>query len=139
LPAAERLRIEIGSASAADVDRHEDVNGVDVVSGLPRRVRLSSTQVREALCEPLARILDAMKRTLEGCTPDLVGDLVDQGVTLAGGGALLRGLDRMIVDELGLPARVAKQPLTTVARGTLFCLEHFDRWRPTLECSDDEV
>jgi rod shape-determining protein MreB and related proteins len=139
VPAAERLRIDIGSASPLDTPLAQDVNGVDIVTGLPRRITVTSAQVREALADPLARILDAIKRTLEGCTTDLIGDLVDQGVVLAGGGALLRGLDKLITAETGLPARVAPEALTAVARGTLICLEHFDEWRPTLECSDDEL
>ncbi|MBS0210211.1 MAG: rod shape-determining protein [Planctomycetes bacterium] len=138
-PTAERLRIEIGSASPKDAELTQDANGVDVVSGLPRRITVTSSQVREALVEPLTRIIDSIKRTLEGCTPDLVSDLVDQGMVLAGGGSLLRGLDRLITAETGLPARVAPEALTAVARGTLICLEQLDRYRPSLESSDDEL
>ena len=84
-------------------------------------------------------IVDAIKSTLDGLSPELASDLVDSGMLLCGGGALLRGLDRFVAEQTGLPARVASDPLGAVAKGTLICLEHFDQWRPILESSEDDV
>ena len=84
-------------------------------------------------------IIEAIKATLDRCSPDLASDLVDHGIVLCGGGALLRGIDRFISEQTGLPARVAPEPLAAVAGGMLICLEHLDQWRPTLESSDDDV
>ncbi|HEX4129896.1 MAG TPA: rod shape-determining protein [Pirellulales bacterium] len=139
LPAAERLRIEIGSAYPLEQEVTNEIGGVDTVSGLPRRATVTSEEVRAALAAPLARIVDALKATLDHCTPDLAGDLVDHGMVLAGGGSLLRGLDRYFTEQTGLPARVSPDALCAVAKGTLICLEHLDQWRSTLERSDDHA
>jgi rod shape-determining protein MreB len=138
-PAAERLRIEIGSAHPLEEELVDEISGLDVISGLPRKAKITSEEVREALEEPLARIVDAIKSTLDGCTPDLAADLVDNGLVLAGGGSLLRGLDRLISEQTGLPARVSPDALSAVAKGTLVCLENLSQWRKTLESSDDDV
>jgi len=138
-PAAERLRIEIGSAHPLEEELVDEISGLDAISGLPRKATITSEEVREALEEPLARIIDAIKSTLDGCTPDLAADLVDNGLVLAGGGSLLRGLDRLISEQTGLPARVSPDALSAVAKGTLVCLEHLPQWRKTLESSDDDV
>jgi rod shape-determining protein MreB len=137
--AAEQLRIAIGSAYPLEEELVEDVRGIDAVSGLPRKATVTSEEVREALAEPLTAIVEAIKQTLDACTPDLAADLVDNGLVLAGGGALVRRLDRFISQHTGLPTRVAEEPLEAVARGTLIALEHLDKWRSTLESSDDEV
>ena len=83
--------------------------------------------------------MDAIRLTLDGCGPDLAADLVNNGLVLAGGGALLRGLDRFLGERAGLPTRVAPDPLTTCVRGTLLCLEHLDKWRSALESSESDV
>jgi rod shape-determining protein MreB len=85
------------------------------------------------------QIVEAIKATLDGCSTDLASDLIDNGLVLAGGGALLRGLDRFLAEQTGLPTRVCVEPLSAVARGTYICLEHFDRWRSTLQSSDEDV
>jgi rod shape-determining protein MreB len=139
VPAAERLRVDIGSAYRLEEELVDEVGGVDTISGLPRRATVTSEEIRAALEEPMARIIDAIKGTLDGCTPELAGDLVDHGLVLAGGGSLLRGLDRFITERTGLPARVAPDALSAVARGTLICLEHLEQWRGTLESSDDDA
>lgn len=136
---AERLRIDIGSAYPLEHELVDEVRGVDAVSGLPRRATITSEEVREALEDPLTRIIDAIKATLDGCTPDLASDLVDNGLVLAGGGSLLRGLDQYISQQTGLPARVSPDALVAVAKGTLICLEHLPDWRRALESSDDDV
>ena len=139
LPAAERLRIEIGSAAALEEELVDEARGIDVVSGLPRKAIITSEEVREALGEPLMQIVEAIKTTLDQCSPDLAADLVDNGLVLSGGGSLLRGLDRFIAEQTGLPTRVCAEPLEAVARGTLICLEHFKKWRGMLESSDEDV
>ena len=139
LPTAERLRIEIGSAYPLDDELTDEASGVDTVSGLPRKATITSEEVREALDEPLARIIGAIKATLDGCSPDLAADLVENGLVLAGGGSLLRGLDRYISEQTGIPARVSPDALSAVAKGTLICLEHLSQWRRALESSDDDL
>jgi len=130
---AERLRIEIGSARPLAKEQVRQVRGTDHVSGLPREALVASEQVREALEEPLDKIVDAIRVTLDGLEPELAADLMDQGVVLCGGGSLLCGLDRLIAERTGLPVRLAEEPGTTVARGALICLEHLDRWQSLLE------
>jgi rod shape-determining protein MreB and related proteins len=139
ISAAERLRIEVGSAYPLEQELAEEVRGVDAISGLPRKATITSEEVREALGTPLVQIVEAIKATLDQCSTDLASDLVDNGLVLAGGGSLLRGLDRFLGEQTGLPTRVSAEPLTAVARGTYICLEHFDRWRSALESSDEDV
>jgi rod shape-determining protein MreB len=136
LATAERLRIEIGSAYPLDDELVEEVRGADTVSGLPRKATITSEEIREALGEPLAKIIDAIKSVLDGCGPELAADLVDNGLVLAGGGALTRGLDRFVSEQTGLPARVSADALEAVAKGALICLEHLGEWHKTLESSD---
>ncbi len=139
LPAAERLRIELGSAYPLAEEQVQQISGMDTISGLPRTATITSEEVRQALADPLEAILESIKATLDQLGPELAADLVDHGLVLCGGGALLRGIDQYINQQTGLPVRVAAQPLTTVADGLLICLEHFDKWRPTLQSSDDDV
>ena len=139
LSAAERLRIDAGSAYPLEEELVEEVRGLDTTSGLPRKATVTSEEIREALGHPLEKILEAIKQTLDHLTPDLAADLMDNGLLLSGGGSLTRGIDRFIADEIGLPIRVASEPLCAVATGMLICLEHLDRWRSDLESSDDDV
>ncbi|HUY36658.1 MAG TPA: rod shape-determining protein [Pirellulales bacterium] len=139
LAMAEKLRLEIGSAYPLEAELVDEVRGVDSISGLPRKATITSEEVREAMGDPLALIIEAIKSVLDRCGPDLAADLVDNGLVLAGGGALTRGLDRFISEQTGLPARVATDALSAVAKGTLICLEHLGQWRKTLESSDDDV
>ncbi len=136
---AERLRIEIGSAYPLMNELTDEARGVDAISGLPRRATITSEEVREALDLPLSAIVDAIKATLDDCGTELVSDLVDNGLVLAGGGSLLAGLDRMLSERTGLPTRLCDDPLTAVARGASLCLEHFDRWQGALQSSDEDV
>jgi rod shape-determining protein MreB len=129
---AEKIKIEIGSAAQTGDETTMDVRGRDMISGLPRKTTVSSEEVREALQEPLNNILEACTRTLERAEPELAADLVENGITLAGGGALLRGLPIVMNKATGLEVRVAEDPLTCVARGTAIFLEH-DEWKATLE------
>jgi rod shape-determining protein MreB len=139
LPTAERLRIDIGSAYPLEEERAEGVSGLDAVSGLPRKATITSEEVRQALADPLQSVLDAINTCLDHCSPDLAADLVDNGLVLCGGGSLLRHIDRYVTERTGLPARVAPDPLTAVARGTLICMEHLDRWRTMLQSSDEDL
>jgi rod shape-determining protein MreB len=139
VPAAERLRIDIGSAHPLEEERVAEISGLDSVSGLPRKATITSEEIRQALADPLEAIVDAVKNCLDRCSPDLAADLVDNGLVLCGGGSLLRHIDRYISEQTGLPARVAPDPLTSAAKGMLICMEHRDRWRSMLQSSDEDV
>ena len=95
-----------------------EVKGRDLVAGLPKTLTITSQEVREALLEPISTIVESVRVTLERCPPELSADLVDRGLVLAGGGALLRGLDKLLQEETGLPVHVAEAPLSAVAEGT---------------------
>src|SRR5437588_858531 len=99
-----------------------EVKGRDLVAGLPKTLMITSQEVREALLEPISTIVDSVRITLERCPPELSADLVDRGLVLAGGGALLRGFDKLLSEETGLPVHVAEDPLSAVAEGTGKCL-----------------
>jgi rod shape-determining protein MreB len=135
---AERIKIEIGSASPQDQEGSIEVKGRDMISGLPRRASVTAEEVREALKEPVGAIVDEVLRTLEMVEPELAADLVDNGIHLSGGGALLRGLSQVLAKASGLDVMVVEDPLTCVARGTAEYLDHLDEWMPTLESDEDE-
>ena len=135
---AERIKIEIGSASPLETEMTQEVRGRDMISGLPRKTVISSEEVREALKEPVGSIIDCVTRTLEKAEPELAADLVDNGITLAGGGALLRGMDTVLSNATGLDVRIAEEPLTCVARGTAVYLENLEIWKETMESDEDE-
>ncbi len=120
---AEEIKIKIGSAYKLEKETNMEVKGRDLVAGLPKTITISSQEVREALLEPISTIVDSVRITLERCPPELSADLVDRGLVLAGGGALLRGLDRLLQEETGLPVHVAEDPLSAVAEGTGKALE----------------
>jgi rod shape-determining protein MreB len=134
---AERIKIEAGSAAPVGEPRTLEVRGRDMVSGLPRKTVVSSDEIRECLQEPVHSIVEAVLRTLERAEPELAADLVERGITLAGGGALLRGLDVVLANATGLDVRVADDPLTCVARGTAIYLENLDAWKETMPSSRD--
>jgi len=123
---AERIKIEIGTAYAVGPEQTMEVRGRDMISGLPRKTIITSEEVRQCLQEPLLVIAEAVKTTLEKAAPELAADLVDNGITLAGGGALLRGIDKVIAMATGLDVRCAEDPLTCVARGTAMYIENFE-------------
>jgi len=130
---SERIKIEIGSAAPVEEERTMEVRGRDMVSGLPRKMVISSEEVREALSEPVTSIVEAVTRTLERAEPELAADLVDNGIMLAGGGSLLRGLDTVLSNATGLEVRIADDPLTCVARGTSIFLENLEDWQDAFE------
>jgi rod shape-determining protein MreB and related proteins len=115
---AEEIKIRIGSAYPMDKETSMEVKGRDLVAGLPKTLAITSQEVREALLEPIATIVESVRVTLERCPPELSADLVDRGLVLAGGGALLRGLDKLLQEETGLPVHIAEDPLSAVAEGT---------------------
>jgi rod shape-determining protein MreB and related proteins len=130
---AERIKIEIGSAAQVQAESTMDVRGRDMISGLPRKTKVTSEEIREALQEPVTAICEAVTRTLERAEPELAADLVENGICMAGGGSLLRGLTNMVQKATGLETKLAEDPLTCVARGTCIYLEHLEEWKSTLE------
>ena len=136
---SERIKIEIGSAAKVGEESTMEVRGRDNLTGLPRKTEVTTEEIREALQEPIRSIIDAVKRTLERAEPELAADLVDNGICLVGGGALLRGLDVVINQETGLDVRVADDPLTCVARGTSIYLENLEDWKSTMESDVDDL
>lgn len=125
---AEQIKIEVGSAYPEDDTATMDVKGRNVVSGLPQTVRITAKEIRLSLQEPVSSIVEAIRMTLDKCPPELAGDLIDRGIMLAGGGALLRGLDRLISEETGLPVLIADEALQAVARGCGVILQNFDEY-----------
>ena len=123
---AEQVKLEIGSASDLPEQITTELRGRDLVSGLPKTVVLTSAEVRVALEEPVNQIVTAVKETLDRTPPELAGDIMDRGITLAGGGALLRGLDQRMRDECEMPCQLTESPLTCVAVGSGRSLEEFE-------------
>ena len=123
---AEQIKIEIGSAYALDPEMTMEIKGRNLVDGLPKNIVVHSEDVREALLECLVKITSAIKETLERTPPELSADIIDRGITLTGGGALLRGLDQLIQSETGIDVHVAEDPLDCVAKGAGAVLDHVD-------------
>ena len=115
---AEEIKITIGSAYPMEQEMTMEVKGRDLVAGLPKTLTITSEEIREALQEPISAIVEAIRLTLERCPPELSADLVDRGMVLAGGGSLLRGIDKLIAEQTGLPVHVADDPMSAVAEGT---------------------
>ena len=120
---AEEIKIKIGSATPYDGEGAMDVRGRSLIDGLPKNIEITSEDVREALYKPLSEILETIRTTLERTPPELLADIVDNGIMLTGGGALLRGIDRLISEETKIPVHIAVDPLDCVAMGTGMCLE----------------
>ncbi|MEO6066546.1 MAG: rod shape-determining protein [Gemmatimonadota bacterium] len=129
---AEQIKIRIGSAYPTGEEREMEVKGRDLVSGIPKTVRVHSSEIREALQEPIQQIVDAVRRALEITPPELASDIVDRGIIMTGGGALVRGLDVLLQQETGLPIHVDEDPLTCVVRGTGRILDDFEKYRNVL-------
>jgi rod shape-determining protein MreB len=131
-PTAEAIKIQIGSAYPDGEEREMMVKGRDLVSGIPKTVRVHSAEIRECMQEPIQQIVGAVRRALEITPPELASDIVDRGITMTGGGSLVRGLDVLLREETGLPIHVDEEPLTCVVRGTGRILDDFDRYRNVL-------
>jgi rod shape-determining protein MreB len=129
---AENVKISIGSTFKDDQDVNMQIRGRDLISGLPKTIEISSTEVRDALKEPIGQIVDAIKSTLEKTPPELESDIMENGIMLTGGGALLRGLDKLIKQETGMPVHIADSPLDCVALGTGKSVEDQDIFEKVL-------
>jgi len=129
---AEEIKIKIGSAYPQDEEESIEIKGRDLVAGIPKTMKISSVQVREALSEPVGSIVEAVRSALEQTPPELSADILDRGIILTGGGALLKGLDQRLREETSLPVNVADDPLTCVARGTGKVLENMSQYSKVL-------
>src|SRR6188508_930409 len=131
-PTAEAIKIKIGSAWPVGEEREMEVKGRDLVSGIPKTVRVHSAEIREAVQEPIQQVVDAVRRALEITPPELSSDIVDRGIVMTGGGALIRGLDVLLSQETGLPIHVDEDPLTCVVRGTGRILDDYEKYKSVL-------
>jgi rod shape-determining protein MreB len=132
---AEAIKVAIGSAYPMPDEMLAEIKGRDLVTGLPKTVHITAEEVRKAIEEPVNAVVDALKNTLDRCPPELAADLMDQGIILTGGGALLKGLDERLRHETGMPVRVAKDPLYCVVLGSGRCLEEFEALKRILVSS----
>jgi rod shape-determining protein MreB len=135
---AEEIKIQMGSAWPMEEELTADIRGRDLISGLPRTIQLTTEHVREALAEPVAAIVDAVKTTLDKTPPELAADIMEDGITLTGGGALLGGLDERLAHETGMPIRVADEPLYSVVIGSGRALENIDAMRGLMSLGGDD-
>ncbi|HUJ06930.1 MAG TPA: rod shape-determining protein [Streptosporangiaceae bacterium] len=129
---AEEIKVTLGSASETPDEPSAEIRGRDLVTGLPKTVVISSAEIRKAMADTLTVIVDAVRTTLDKCPPELAGDVMDRGIVVTGGGALLRGLDQRLRDETSMPIHIAEQPLESVALGTGRCVEDFETLRQVL-------
>ena len=129
---AELIKIEIGSAYKLEEEKSIDIKGRNLVDGLPKNIMITPAEIRDALADPLASVLDAIRTTLEKTPPELSADIIDHGITLTGGGALLKGLDILVSKETGMPVHIAEDPLDCVAKGTGVVLEGLDKYKEVL-------
>jgi rod shape-determining protein MreB len=135
---AEEVKIHMGSAWPLDDELTADIRGRDLISGLPRTVAVTTEQVREALSEPVSAIVDAVKTTLDKTPPELAADIMEQGITITGGGALLAGINRRLAHETGMPINIAREPLYSVVIGSGRALENIDAMRGLMSLGGDE-
>ncbi len=133
---AERVKIQLGSAAPLEEELTMEIAGRDTISGLPRKIVITSEEIREALKEPVSSIIECVTQTLERAEPELAADLIDNGVHLCGGGAMLRGVDKVLTNATGLNVVIVDEPLTCVARGTSVYLEKLDIWKDTVDKND---
>ena len=120
---AENIKMQVGSAYPYEDERDFEIKGRNLVDGLPKNVFVTPSEIRQAIADPISSILDAIRVTLERTPPELAADIIDHGITLTGGGALLRGFDALITQETGMPVHIAENPLDCVAQGTGMALE----------------
>ena len=136
---AEEIKIKIGSAYPYEDEQPITIKGRNLADGLPKNIEIYPEEIREALADPLASVIDAIKGTLEKTPPELSADIIDNGIVLTGGGALLRGLDKLVERETGISVRVAENPLDCVALGTGMVLENLDELREVLDNDDSSL
>jgi len=133
---AEKVKIQIGSAAQLEEEMTMEIAGRDTVTGLPRKIVITSEEIREALKEPIAQIIEAVTATLEKAEPELAADLIENGIHICGGGSLLRGLDTILTTATGLKTVRVDDPLSSVARGTSVYLENLELWKDTMDHGD---
>ncbi|HXK35660.1 MAG TPA: rod shape-determining protein [Candidatus Paceibacterota bacterium] len=129
---AEAVKLRLGSAYPLDEELHGEVRGRDLVTGLPKELTLTSEEIRHAISSSIRTIILDIKATIEETPPELIADLLNRSVYLSGGGSLMRGLDQLISHEIKLPVKIVEDPLTSVARGCGFVLEHLDKYKDVL-------
>jgi rod shape-determining protein MreB len=129
---AEEIKMAIGSAFPSPDEPHAEIRGRDLVSGLPKTIVVSAEEIRKAIEEPVNSIIDAVKTTLDKCPPELSGDVMDRGIVITGGGALLKGLDERLRHETGMPIHITDRPLDSVAMGSGKCVEEFEALQQVL-------
>jgi len=134
---AEEIKVQLGSAWALDQELRAEIRGRDLVTGLPRTVVISTPEIRDAIEEPISAICDAVKSTLDQTPPELAADIMERGITVAGGGALLKGMDRRLAEETGMPIHLAADPLNAVVIGAGQVLEEFDALRDVILSSGE--
>lgn len=135
---AEEIKIQMGSAWPMEEELTADIRGRDLISGLPRTIQLTTEQVREAVAEPISAIVDAVKTTLDKTPPELAADIMEDGITITGGGALLGGLDQRLMHETGMPIRIADEPLYSVVIGSGRALENIDAMRGLMSLGGED-
>jgi len=128
----------MGSAWFLEEEMTAEIRGRDLISGLPRTVTMTTEQAREAMAEPVAAIVDAVKTTLDKTPPELAADIMEQGIMLTGGGALIMGLDRRLAHETGMPINIAHEPLLSVVIGSGLALENIDALGSVLSQGNDD-
>ena len=133
---AEKVKMEIGSAAPLEKELTMQVAGRDTISGMPRKIVITSEEIREALKGPIAAILDTVMITLERAEPELAADLIDNGIHICGGGSLLKGMDTALANATGLKVQIAEDPMSCVARGTGIYLENLELWKDTMDRSE---
>ncbi len=133
---AEKVKMKIGSAAPLEQELTMEVAGRDTISGMPRKIVITSEEIREALKGPIAAILDTVMVTLERTEPELAADLIDNGIHICGGGSLLKGMDTALANATGLKVQIAEDPLSCVARGTGIYLENLELWKDTMDRSE---
>ena len=129
---AEQIKREIGSAVPLDRELSIEIRGLDIISGVARKVVIVSEEVRLALADPLQAVVQGIRSTIERCHPQLVADLADTGMVLTGGTSQLRGMEQFLREQIGIPVRRDHDAERTSIRGALICLEHFDLWKESL-------
>jgi rod shape-determining protein MreB len=135
---AEEVKIQMGSAWPLEEELTADIRGRDLISGLPRTIQLTTEHVREALAEPISAIVDAVKTTLDKTPPELAADIMEDGITVTGGGALIGGIDQRLTHETGMPIRIADEPLYSVVIGSGRALENIDAMRGLMSMGGED-
>jgi rod shape-determining protein MreB len=133
---AEKVKIQVGSAAPLEEELTMEVAGRDTISGLPRKIVITSEEIRESLRDPIATIIETVTQTLEKAEPELAADLIDNGIHLCGGGSLLRGMDTILANATGLKVETVEDPLSSVARGTSVYLENLELFKDTMDHSE---